>query len=136
MSAWTNMTRWITHQPIPRHAPASHLPSPHVIPRKHRIPLPHQVNLATIGGTGPAGRITASDVERAAGKAPSEAATPAAPAPAAPAPTATRPPAAGAKAAPPTTVSELRGTTVPFSSMQKAVVNNMTASLSVRAWLT
>eukprot|EP00983_Pelagomonas_calceolata_P076233 1153330-Pelagomonas_calceolata.AAC.5 len=47
-----------------------------------------QVDLKAVGGTGPAGRITASDVERAAGRAPTVAAPAAAPAAAAPAPAA------------------------------------------------
>ena len=38
------------------------------------------MDLKVVGGTGPAGRITASDVERAAGRAPTMATTSAAPA--------------------------------------------------------
>ncbi len=94
-----------------------------------------QVNLANVAGTGPNGRITASDVERAAGKAPA-AAPAAAPAPvaaaAAAAPRAAAPaPAAAAAPAKGTTVSELRGTTKPFTGLQQAVVKNMLASLAV-----
>ena len=94
-----------------------------------------RVDLARIGGTGPSGRITASDVERAAGKAPAAAAA-TAPAAAAPARAATAPVAsasapAAAPAAAGTTVSELRGTTKPFTSMQLAVTKNMLESLKV-----
>lgn len=106
-----------------------------------------KVDLKTIGGTGPNGRITASDVERAAGvgggggaatappPAPSSnGATPASAAPAAaapvPAPSAA-PAAVAAAAAAGTTVSELRGTTVPFSGMEKSVAKNMQDSLKV-----
>ncbi len=92
-----------------------------------------QVDLATVAGSGPSGRITASDVERAAGggSAPAPAAA-AAPAPVAAAPAAA--PAAVApvaKSAAGTTVSELRGTTKPFTSLQQAVSRNMLESLKV-----
>jgi pyruvate dehydrogenase E2 component (dihydrolipoamide acetyltransferase) len=88
-----------------------------------------RVDLATVAGTGPGGRVTASDVERTAkGGA----------APAAPAAAAAAPAAGGAPAAPAapakvaaTTVSELRGTTKPFTTMQSAVARNMSESLKV-----
>eukprot|EP00204_Picochlorum_oklahomense_P001139 CAMPEP_0118807548 /NCGR_PEP_ID=MMETSP1161-20130426/35530_1 /TAXON_ID=249345 /ORGANISM="Picochlorum oklahomensis, Strain CCMP2329" /LENGTH=442 /DNA_ID=CAMNT_0006736921 /DNA_START=68 /DNA_END=1396 /DNA_ORIENTATION=+ len=87
------------------------------------------VDLATIAGSGPNGRITASDVENA-GKggapAPSPAAT-ATPAPAAAAPAAPAPVAAPEA----TSVSDLKGTTVPFTSLQQAVSRNMIESLAV-----
>jgi len=91
-----------------------------------------RVDLATVGGTGPNGRITASDVERAAkgGAAPAPAA--AASAPAAAAPAAAAPAAkAAAPAAAGTTVSQLRGTTKPFTTLQNAVSRNMIESLKV-----
>lgn len=92
------------------------------------------MDLSRIGGTGPNGRITASDVERAAGKGPAVAA-PAAPAPAAaaaPAPAAAKPAAPSpAAAAAGTTVSELRGVTKPFTTLQMAVSKNMLESLKV-----
>jgi pyruvate dehydrogenase E2 component (dihydrolipoamide acetyltransferase) len=91
-----------------------------------------RVDLATVAGSGPNGRITASDVERAAkgGAAP---AAPAAAAPAAAAPAAAAPAAApkAAAAAAGTTVSELRGTTKPFTTLQAAVARNMNESLKV-----
>ncbi|GMH41664.1 hypothetical protein BSKO_09574 [Bryopsis sp. KO-2023] len=89
-----------------------------------------KVDLKTVSGSGPAGRITGADVENkakgvAAPAAPAPAAAPAsAPAPGAPAPGAPAPVAG-------TTVSELRGTTEPFTSLQKAVVKGMVASLAV-----
>jgi pyruvate dehydrogenase E2 component (dihydrolipoamide acetyltransferase) len=94
-----------------------------------------RVDLATVAGTGPNGRITASDVERTAkgGAAPA----PAAPAAAAPAATGGAPAAAApapAKAAAATTVAELRGTTKPFTTLQAAVARNMNESLKVRLW--
>lgn len=94
------------------------------------------MDLATVAGTGPSGRITASDVERAA----KGGAAPAAPAAAAPAAAAAAPAAAAPAAAAPkapaaaagTTVSELRGTTKPFTTLQAAVARNMNESLKVR----
>lgn len=87
-----------------------------------------QVNLATISGSGPLGRIVAADVERAA------AALAASPAPtfetavaAAPA-FAPAPPAPSAPTSPPPGVSY---TVVPFTPMQAAVSRNMVASLAV-----
>ena len=96
------------------------------------------VDLATVAGSGPAGRITAADVEaaKARGGAPAPAAAApapaAAPAAAAPAPVAAAAAPAPAAAAEKTTVDALRGTTVPFTTLQKAVVNNMNESLKVR----
>ncbi|KAK9826444.1 hypothetical protein WJX81_006580 [Elliptochloris bilobata] len=92
------------------------------------------VSLETVAGSGPNGRITASDVEAMKnGGGISVAAPPAAaPAPAAAAPAAAPAPAmaAAAKAAG-TTVAELRGKTVPFTSLQMAVSRNMVESLKV-----
>ncbi|KAJ9508598.1 hypothetical protein QJQ45_012141 [Haematococcus lacustris] len=96
-----------------------------------------KVDLSRVGGTGPNGRITASDVEAAAGRGPALAPAPApAPAPvAAPAaPAATFAAPARAPAAAPaasTSVSQLRGTTKPFTALQQAVNKNMIASLAV-----
>jgi pyruvate dehydrogenase E2 component (dihydrolipoamide acetyltransferase) len=86
------------------------------------------VALEKIGGTGPNGRITAADVENAAsGKAPAAAA----PAAAAPAAAAAAPKAAAPAAIEKTSVGELKGTTVPLSSLQMAVSRNMLESLKV-----
>ena len=88
------------------------------------------VNLDTIAGSGPAGRITAADVENA-GKG----GAPAAPAAAAPAAAPAAPAAASSAPAKPapaaTTVSDLAGTTVPLTSLQQAVSRNMIDSLAV-----
>ncbi|XP_033144979.1 dihydrolipoyllysine-residue acetyltransferase component 4 of pyruvate dehydrogenase complex, chloroplastic [Brassica rapa] len=81
------------------------------------------VDIRSVAGTGPFGRITASDVEAAAGIAPSVAAPPPPP-----------PPAAAAKA---TTTSSsspplLPGSSVvPFTAMQSDVSKNMIESLFV-----
>lgn len=86
------------------------------------------VNLENIAGSGPAGRITASDVENAA-----KGGAPAAPAPSATPSSAPAPAAAAAPAAAPvsTSVSDLSGTTVPLTSLQQAVSRNMIDSLAV-----
>ena len=94
------------------------------------------VALESILGTGPIGRITAADVELAASKmtSPAAVAPPAPTAPTAepmtPAPTAVAPVPSSAPA-PKTSVSELKGTTVPFTSLQAAVSRNMLESLKV-----
>jgi hypothetical protein len=126
-------------------APAAPAPAPRADGRVIATPYAKQlakdlrVDLATVGGTGPSGRITASDVERAA----KGGAAPAAPAPsaaaAAPAPAAVAPAAAAAAPAAPakaagTTVSELLGTTKPFTTLQSAVARNMNESLKVGHW--
>jgi pyruvate dehydrogenase E2 component (dihydrolipoamide acetyltransferase) len=87
------------------------------------------VNLETIAGSGPAGRITAADVENAGKGGAPAASAPAAPAAAAAAAPAPAAPAALAPTA--TTVSDLAGTTVPFTSLQQAVSRNMIESLAV-----
>lgn len=90
------------------------------------------VDLKTVGGSGPAGRITAADVEAKANgtTAPAPAAAAAA-AGSTPPPAAAAPPAPAPEPVPGTTVSELRGTTEPFTALQKAVVKGMVASLAV-----
>jgi len=85
------------------------------------------VDLATIGGSGPNGRITASDVEAAKSGGAAPAAAPAA------APPAASTPAPAPKAAPPAPAATSSGDSEiqPFSSMQTAVARNMEASLGV-----
>lgn len=125
--------------PAPAPAPVAAAAAPVAAPRKDGriIATPYakqlakdlKVDLATIVGSGPAGRITASDVEHAAtGKS-----SVAAPAPVAAAAAAPSKAAAPAAASPVkgTTVAELRGTTKPFTSLQNAVVRNMNESLKV-----
>ena len=87
------------------------------------------VDLSTIGGSGPNGRITASDVEMAksdSAPAPAAAAPAAAPAAAAPAPVPAKSAAPPAPAAP-----SGDGEIQPFTSLQAAVSKNMEASLTV-----
>jgi pyruvate dehydrogenase E2 component (dihydrolipoamide acetyltransferase) len=93
-------------------------------PRAKKLAKEFNIDLKSIQGSGPYGRIVALDIETAAGKTP---ATPVAQ----PAVTATIPAAMTAKApvAPPPSVTP--GETVPLNTLQKAVVNNMMVSLQV-----
>ncbi|MEM8831192.1 MAG: dihydrolipoamide acetyltransferase family protein [Cyanobacteria bacterium P01_G01_bin.19] len=103
-------------------------------PRAKKLAKQFGVDLSTLKGSGPYGRITAGDVEKASGKAVSApAATPVGVAPAA---TANSAPAVTAArvtptpvAAPPVNVTP--GETVALNTLQKAVVQNMMVSLQV-----
>ncbi|MEG3438121.1 dihydrolipoamide acetyltransferase family protein, partial [Pannus brasiliensis CCIBt3594] len=92
-------------------------------PRAKKLAKELKVDLTTLVGSGPHGRITAEDVERATGKVtapPAPVVTPAAtPAPAKPA------------APAPAPASVPVGQTVPLTTLQKAVVQNMMVSLQV-----
>jgi pyruvate dehydrogenase E2 component (dihydrolipoamide acetyltransferase) len=92
-----------------------------VSPRARKLAKAAGIDLKTLKGSGPNGRITADDVSGATGGASPTIVNHIAAAPAA----ASRPPAA-APAAPVTP-----GQTVPFTAMQQAVVRNMNASLDV-----
>ncbi|BBN09308.1 hypothetical protein MPTK1_4g18690 [Marchantia polymorpha subsp. ruderalis] len=98
-------------------------------PYAKKLAKQYKVDLATIAGSGPLGRIVAGDVEAAAGKAPAIAAAPAA---AVAAPQAA-PAAAPAKSAPAPSPAQtiVPGTTVPFTAMQNGVSRNMVESLNV-----
>ncbi|MDV2999337.1 MAG: Dihydrolipoyllysine-residue acetyltransferase component of pyruvate dehydrogenase complex [Chroococcopsis gigantea SAG 12.99] len=96
-------------------------------PRAKKLAKEFNIDLKTLQGSGPNGRITSEDIEKAAGKAPATAATiapPTAPPVAAKIPTVTPPPA-------PVTPPAVAGQTVPLTGLQKAVVNNMKTSLQV-----
>ncbi|KAJ0252905.1 Dihydrolipoyllysine-residue acetyltransferase component 4 of pyruvate dehydrogenase complex [Hirschfeldia incana] len=92
-------------------------------PYAKKLAKQHKVDIGSVAGTGPFGRITASDVEAAAGIAPSVAPPP--PPPAA-APTATA--KATTTSSPPLLPD---ASIVPFTAMQSAVSKNMIESLSV-----
>ncbi|MFS7993336.1 putative dihydrolipoyllysine-residue acetyltransferase [Helianthus anomalus] len=93
-------------------------------PYAKKLAKQHKVDISKVVGTGPFGRITAADVEAAAGIAPSESVTPVVTAAAA----AAAPPAAKS----PPAFTEVTGATiVPFTTMQGAVSKNMIESLSV-----
>ena len=103
-------------------------------PRAKKLAKQMGVDLKTLQGSGPYGRITAGDVEQASGKAvTAPAATPIGVAPAA---TANAAPAVAAArvtptAAPAASANITPGETVALNTLQKAVVQNMMASLQV-----
>lgn len=109
-----------------------------VSPRARKLAKELKVDLNTLQGSGPYGRIVAEDVEGLVNKG-KQPATPPAPTPApttAPTPTviAVAPPAATPAPAPapaPTPTSSVPGQIVPFTTLQNAVVKSMVASLSV-----
>ncbi|MEA5535513.1 dihydrolipoamide acetyltransferase family protein [Crocosphaera sp. XPORK-15E] len=90
-------------------------------PRAKKLAQELKVNLNAVEGSGPYGRIVAEDIERAAGKT----STPTATLPQPPAPVATPKPAPAAP------VPVTAGETVPLTTFQKAVVQNMVATLQV-----
>jgi len=106
-------------------APVAGRPDGRIIatPYAKKLAKKHKVDLKTLAGTGLNGRITAVDIENAAGLPPTPKAG-AAPAPAAAAAAAPKKAAAVAPPAP-------AGTVVPLSGMQAAVAKNMLPSLSV-----
>ncbi|KAK3033647.1 hypothetical protein RJ639_034526 [Escallonia herrerae] len=118
--------------PPPSPTPVAAAPAPSNGPKKivttpfaKKLAKQHKVDINTLVGTGPFGRITPADVEAAAGIKPKNPVPVVAPVSAAEAPKA----AAAPKAA---TFAEIPGaTTVPFTTMQSAVSKNMLESLSV-----
>lgn len=90
-----------------------------VSPRARKLAKEHKIDLSGLAGSGPHGRIVATDIEAAAGKSKPEPATATAPKPAKSAPQ----PAAAPAAAP--------GEVVALNTLQNAVVRNMVASLEV-----
>ncbi|EOA23901.1 hypothetical protein CARUB_v10017115mg [Capsella rubella] len=95
-------------------------------PYAKKLAKQHKVDIGSIAGTGPFGRITASDVETAAGIAPSKSSV-------APPPPPPPPAAATGKATTATNLPPLLpgSSIVPFTAMQSAVSKNMIESLSV-----
>lgn len=86
-------------------------------PRAKKLAKQFKVDLKTVAGSGPHGRIVAEDIEKAAGKAPS-------------APVSTSV-AAAKPTASPAPVAVTPGEVVPLNTLQQAVVRNMNASLAV-----
>lgn len=97
---------------------------PVISPRARKLAKDLKVDLATLQGSGPYGRIVAEDVERAAGKTPAAAV-------AAPAPVATAPAPAPAARPAPAPVPAKPGQIVAFTTLQGAVNRGMMASLEV-----
>ena len=96
-----------------------------ISPRARKLAKELKVDLATLQGSGPHGRIVAQDVELAAGRTPAPVAAPIA---AVAAPVMAVIPTAPAAPAPSTAPL---GQVVPFNTLQQAVVRNMAASLGV-----
>jgi len=96
-------------------------------PYAKKLAKQFNVDLASVNGSGPSGRITATDVEAAAGKTPAPApvAAPVA-TPSAPAPVAAAPAPAPAPASAPAPAGS-----VAFTSMQAGVARNMVDSMTV-----
>ncbi|CAI9096229.1 OLC1v1032320C1 [Oldenlandia corymbosa var. corymbosa] len=114
--------------PPPPPAPADGPRKIVATPFAKKLAKQHKVDINKIVGSGPFGRITPEDVEKAAGIAPSKPSTPAA----SPAPAPAAAAAAPAKAPAATSYPEIPGATVvPFTTMQAAVSKNMVESLSV-----
>ncbi|KAH9316713.1 hypothetical protein KI387_025340, partial [Taxus chinensis] len=95
-----------------------------VTPYAKKLAKQHKIDLANVAGTGPNGRITASDIENAAGITP-------VPAPSVTVVAKTEPVRAAAKPMAAQSTVVLPGTTVPFTTMQAAVSRNMVESLAV-----
>ncbi|MFP4134651.1 MAG: dihydrolipoamide acetyltransferase family protein [Halothece sp.] len=93
-------------------------------PRARKLAKEYGVDLSTLQGSGPHGRIVASDIEAAAGK--SSTPTPTAQ------PTATPQPAPPpAPQTPPTPAQPVSGEVVPLTTLQNSVVQNMVATVKV-----
>ncbi|XP_027360968.1 dihydrolipoyllysine-residue acetyltransferase component 4 of pyruvate dehydrogenase complex, chloroplastic [Abrus precatorius] len=111
----------------PPPAPVSDAPRKVVAtPYAKKLAKQHKVDIGLVVGTGPYGRVTPADVEKAAGI------TPAASNVAPPAVASTVPKAAAAAPPPVTSSPPIPGSSVvPFTTMQSAVAKNMVESLSV-----
>ena len=96
-----------------------------VSPRARKLAKDLKIDLATLQGSGPHGRIVAEDVEAAAGKSASTAST------ATIAPPITPPAVAPKAPATPAPVPALPGQITPMTTLQNAVVRNMLTSLEV-----
>lgn len=98
-------------------------------PRARKLAKQLGINLNSLNGSGPYGRIVTADVERASGKAPTPVVTtPVISTPVVPvAPIAPVAPVAPVVATPVMTTAD---ETIPFNTLQKAVVQNMVASLT------
>ncbi|RZC66074.1 hypothetical protein C5167_009764 [Papaver somniferum] len=101
-------------------------------PHAKKLAKQHKVNIESIVGTGPHGRITPADIESAAGVSPSSKSVSQISnvAPSAPVSSSSSPPPKASPSAP--SFPEIPGSTiVPFTTMQSAVSKNMVESLSV-----
>ena len=115
-------------QPPPHAAAATPAPPPPATkgvatPYAKKLAKQHRVDIAGVVGTGPHGRVTAANVQAAAGIKPKPKVTPPPP----PATVRPAPPMASGAVLPPLP----GGRVVPFTTMQAAVSRNMVESLSV-----
>lgn len=94
-------------------------------PRAKKLAQELKLDLATIKGTGINGRITAEDVEKLAGKTPSPTSASAI------APPLVTPPLSTSFTPPNALANPQGGETIPFNTLQLAVVRNMLSSLQV-----
>jgi pyruvate dehydrogenase E2 component (dihydrolipoamide acetyltransferase) len=102
-----------------------------VSPRARKLAKEYKVDLKTLQGSGPYGRIIAADVENAAGQSTTDKPKTDKPV-AVTAAVATRPTSQStATPATPTAPNKIAGETVPLNTLQKAVVQNMNLSLQV-----
>ncbi|MDX2212337.1 MAG: dihydrolipoamide acetyltransferase family protein [Oculatellaceae cyanobacterium bins.114] len=92
-------------------------------PRARKLAKDLKVDLTSVSGSGPHGRIVAEDVEAAAGKVSQPVTTAVATAPVAPTPAPRPVPTLAAAVAP--------GEVTPFNTLQNAVIRNMMVSLQV-----
>ncbi|MBD2230404.1 dihydrolipoamide acetyltransferase family protein [Phormidium tenue] len=104
-----------------------------ISPRARKLAKDLKVDLGTLQGSGPHGRIVAQDVELAAGKNPTVTGPVATPLAAVVPPVSAAPVAPAASAAPaaPAPSAAPLGQVVPFNTLQQAVTRNMVASLAV-----
>ncbi|MBD2337152.1 2-oxo acid dehydrogenase subunit E2 [Calothrix sp. FACHB-156] len=105
-----------------------------VSPRARKLAKELKIDLKTLQGSGPYGRIVAEDVEAAANKGKPAASAPVTPPPSVPTTAPVAPPsktAASALAPVPAAASAVPGQVVPLTTFQNAVVRNMVATLSV-----
>ena len=96
-----------------------------VSPRARKLAKEMKVDLSSLTGSGPGGRIVAEDVEAAANPSQPPAATPVVP------PPVVSPPPVPAQQVAPSTVAATPGQVVPMNTLQNAVVRNMMNSLQV-----
>ncbi len=96
-------------------------------PRARKLAKDLKIDLNTLNGSGPHGRIVAEDVELAAGRTPAPTSAPAV----APAPVPATAPVAARPAPTPAPAPIAPGQQVPLTTFQNAVVRNMLVSLEV-----
>jgi 2-oxoglutarate dehydrogenase E2 component (dihydrolipoamide succinyltransferase) len=121
-------------EPAPAAASGSEDGAGYVTPLVRKLAAQHNVDLATVTGSGVGGRIRKQDVLEAASRAAEQAAQPVAAAATAPTGAATAP--AAAPAAPTVTPDSRRGTKEKISRLRKIIAERMVDSLQTSAQLT